>query len=62
MGNDYVNSRQPAQEERGKYKYYFLRQDNPGKHKRISERLVKSFEDLCQGKRAPLPAYTRPPE
>ena len=39
------------QEGQGKYKYYFLREDNPGKHKRISERLIKSFEDLCKGKR-----------
>ena len=49
MGNDYVNSRQPAQEERGKYKYYFLRQDNPGKYKKLTDQLVDTYEVIVHG-------------
>ena len=43
------------QEEQGKYKYYFLREDNPGKYKRLSDRLIKSFEKLRQGEREHTP-------
>ena len=44
-----------TQEEQGKYKYYFLREDNPGKYKRLSDRLIKSFEKLRLGEREHTP-------
>lgn len=38
-----------SQEDTGKYKYFFLREDNPGKFKKISSRLHVAYEEACRG-------------